>query len=175
MTMINKCLTRKATTYDRPRLPMLQVIWGIVIGENIDFAKLIWEDFRFQMIPEKASFHHVTKLDLVLGNLKLTNKGAKDPVFGMDVPVVMLNDEIKASADYSEYLTKSKGGKPKGRVKGLVTNKGVEVVVEKIATVRVPKKKRIATIIEQSGQSEGVEDDAEAEETEEEDEIPLVR
>nr|GEV14972.1 hypothetical protein [Tanacetum cinerariifolium] len=30
MTMINKCLTGKAITYDRPRLPMLQILWGMV-------------------------------------------------------------------------------------------------------------------------------------------------
>nr|GEX78729.1 hypothetical protein [Tanacetum cinerariifolium]GEX80102.1 hypothetical protein [Tanacetum cinerariifolium] len=79
---------------------------------------------------------------------------AKDPVFGMPIPMVMLNDEIKASADYLEYLTKSKRGKPaKGRSKGLLTKKGVEVVVEEIATVRVPKKKHTKTVIKQTGQS----------------------
>ncbi|GKB79672.1 hypothetical protein Tco_0946567, partial [Tanacetum coccineum] len=93
----------------------------------------------------------------------------------MAIPMVMLNDEIKASADYSEYLAKFKGGKPKGRGKGLLTKKGVEVVVVKIETVRVLKKRRTKIVIEQFGQSKGVEDDADSEETEEEDEIPLVR
>ncbi|GKB86043.1 hypothetical protein Tco_0958315 [Tanacetum coccineum] len=121
------------------------------------------------------SYHHVIKIDQVLKNLKFANKGAKDPVFGMPIPMVMLNDEIKASADYADYLANTKGGKLKGRGKGPVTMKGVEVVVEKIAYVRVPKTKRTYTLTEQSGQSEGVEDDADFEETEEEDEIPLVQ
>ncbi|GJV67898.1 hypothetical protein Tco_1483407 [Tanacetum coccineum] len=32
MTMINKCLTRKASGFDRPRLALLQVLWGMVTG-----------------------------------------------------------------------------------------------------------------------------------------------
>nr|GEU89339.1 hypothetical protein [Tanacetum cinerariifolium] len=90
---------------------------------------------------------------------EVANKGAKDLVFGMAIPMVMLSDEIKAYADYLKYLAKSKGGKPKGRGKGLLTKKGVEVAVENIKTVRVLKKRRIETVIQQSGQSEGVEDD----------------
>nr|GEW97796.1 retrovirus-related Pol polyprotein from transposon TNT 1-94 [Tanacetum cinerariifolium] len=46
------------------------------------------------------------KVDATLGNLKFTNKGAKDPVFGMPIPVVMLDDDIKTYVDYSEYLAK---------------------------------------------------------------------
>ncbi|GJS19032.1 hypothetical protein Tco_0413504 [Tanacetum coccineum] len=49
---------------------------------------------------------HIIKLDTPLGNLKFTNKGLKDPVFGMPIPEVMLNDDIKATADYLEYLAK---------------------------------------------------------------------
>nr|GFA06553.1 hypothetical protein [Tanacetum cinerariifolium]GFA06940.1 hypothetical protein [Tanacetum cinerariifolium]GFA07383.1 hypothetical protein [Tanacetum cinerariifolium] len=88
------------------------------------------------------SYQHVIKIDATLGNLKFTNKGAKDLVFGMSIPTVMLNDDIKASADYSKYLVKSKGGKSKGRGKGLVTKQGVKVAGEKMATVQVLKKKR---------------------------------
>nr|GEY64932.1 hypothetical protein [Tanacetum cinerariifolium] len=84
----------------------------------------------------------------------------------MPIPNVMLSDEIKDFGDYSEYLAKYLGTKPvKTRGKGLITKKGAKVDVEKIATVRVPKKKRAEIVIEQSGQSEGVEDEAESNET----------
>ncbi|GJX92142.1 hypothetical protein Tco_0345468 [Tanacetum coccineum] len=129
----------------------------------------------YQQLESIRFYREWSQIDQVLKNLKFANKGAKDPVFGMPIPMVMLNDEIKASADYADYLANTKGGKLKGRGKGPVTMKGVEVVVEKIAYVRVPKTKRTYTLTEQSGQSEGVEDDADFEETEEEDEIPLVQ
>nr|GEY81478.1 hypothetical protein [Tanacetum cinerariifolium] len=84
LPMINKCLTRKATTYDRPRLPMLQL---------------------------------------------LNNR----PNFGMAILAVMLNDNIKAFAEYTEYLTKARESKHvvKGG-KGLLFKKGVEIDVERI-------------------------------------------
>nr|GEU63158.1 hypothetical protein [Tanacetum cinerariifolium] len=65
---------------------------------NIDFAKLIWEDLNTKLSLER--------------NMKFTNKGTKYLLFGMSIPAMMLNDDIKASAEYSEYLVKSKGSEP---------------------------------------------------------------
>ncbi|GJR29063.1 hypothetical protein Tco_1105295 [Tanacetum coccineum] len=86
-----------------------------------------------QISKRPLSFHHVIKLNSTLGNLKFVNKGSKETIFGMAIPVVMLNDNIKASAKYSEYLAKSKrvtlvktGGK------GLLTKQGVEIAVERV-------------------------------------------
>ncbi|GJY10460.1 hypothetical protein Tco_0378645 [Tanacetum coccineum] len=180
VTLLHKMKSfRKATAYDRPRLPMLQIYREWSQQELLPFSrftKLIIKHILSKnnnISKRPHSYHHVIKIDQVLKNLKFSNKGAKDPVFGMPIPMVMLNDEIKASTDYADYLAKSKGVKPKGHGKGLVTKKGVEVVVEKIAFVRVPKKKRTKNVTEQYVQLEGVEDDADSEETEEEDEIPL--
>ncbi|GKA63476.1 retrovirus-related pol polyprotein from transposon TNT 1-94 [Tanacetum coccineum] len=43
--MINMCLTGKTARYDRPRHPVLQILWGIIHSSNIDYAERIWEDF----------------------------------------------------------------------------------------------------------------------------------
>ncbi|GKD40500.1 hypothetical protein Tco_1260707, partial [Tanacetum coccineum] len=45
LTMINMCLTGKTTRYDRPRHPVLQILWGIIHRSNIDYAERIWEEF----------------------------------------------------------------------------------------------------------------------------------
>ncbi|GJU33893.1 retrovirus-related pol polyprotein from transposon TNT 1-94 [Tanacetum coccineum] len=45
LSMINQCLTGKTSGSDRPRLPFLQIMWGVVMGTNIDYAELIWEEF----------------------------------------------------------------------------------------------------------------------------------
>ncbi|GJU20415.1 hypothetical protein Tco_1153757 [Tanacetum coccineum] len=140
-----QCLTGKAGAYDRLRLPMLQLLWGMVTSSNIDFAELIWEDFKHQT----------------------------DPVFGMAIPVVILNDNINASAKYLKYLKKAirartpvvKGGK------GLVSKKGVKIVVEQIS---IPKTRRSKTITEEVDESEQMDDLGDYEETEEEEVIPLV-
>ncbi|GKC53631.1 hypothetical protein Tco_1076376 [Tanacetum coccineum] len=96
---------------------------------------------------------------IVLGILKFTNKEAKDLVFGMAILNVMLSDEIKDSNDYSEYLAKSSGTQPvkgKGKVKGLITKKDLEVALKNI---RVPKKRRLEIMFEELAQSKGLKAD----------------
>ncbi|GJU38764.1 hypothetical protein Tco_1191721 [Tanacetum coccineum] len=137
--MINKCLTGKASGFDRPRLALLQVLWGMITNANVDYVDLIWEDFKFQidsrqinakkkeLLPfprftkliikyilsyhnnvskRPQSYQHVMKLDAVIGNLKFVNKGKKDLIYGMAILKEMMSDEIKASADYFNYLAK---------------------------------------------------------------------
>ncbi|GJU92906.1 putative ribonuclease H-like domain-containing protein [Tanacetum coccineum] len=90
-------------------------------------------------------------------NLQVYNKGAKDLIYGMVIPLEMMSDEIKASADYLNYLAKCMGTQPaKGQGKWLLSKKGVEVVMEKIETVRIAKKKRTEIVIKESGQSKEV-------------------
>nr|GEZ12357.1 monodehydroascorbate reductase [Tanacetum cinerariifolium] len=43
-TIINLCLTGKTSGFERPRAPVLQILWGIVNGVNIDYADRIWEE-----------------------------------------------------------------------------------------------------------------------------------
>ncbi|GJW42972.1 hypothetical protein Tco_0071771 [Tanacetum coccineum] len=45
MSLINQCLTRKTSGNDKPRYPVLQMLWGIVTRTNIDYAELLWEEF----------------------------------------------------------------------------------------------------------------------------------
>ncbi|GJS26724.1 hypothetical protein Tco_0487344 [Tanacetum coccineum] len=143
------------------------------------FTKLIIKHILSQnnhISKRLHSYQHIIKIDPTLGNLKFANKGAEDPVFGMPIPTVMLNDDIKASVVYAEYLTKSLGTQPatgKGKGKWMITKKDLKVALKNI---EVPKKKWSETVFEESAQSKGVEaDTVDSEETKEEDEIPLVR
>nr|GFB09622.1 monodehydroascorbate reductase [Tanacetum cinerariifolium] len=45
LTIINLCLTGKTSGFERPRAPVLQILWGIVIRTNINYAERIWEEF----------------------------------------------------------------------------------------------------------------------------------
>ncbi|GJT01335.1 hypothetical protein Tco_0822504 [Tanacetum coccineum] len=44
-TIINLCLTGKTSAFERPRAPVLQILWGVVNRANIDYAERIWEEF----------------------------------------------------------------------------------------------------------------------------------
>ncbi|GJR99384.1 hypothetical protein Tco_0315893 [Tanacetum coccineum] len=51
--ILKKSLPGKASGVDRAREPIVQILWGIVNSANVDFAELIWEDFRFQINSKK--------------------------------------------------------------------------------------------------------------------------
>nr|GEU97076.1 retrovirus-related Pol polyprotein from transposon TNT 1-94 [Tanacetum cinerariifolium] len=44
-TIINLCLTGKTSGFERPRAPVLQILWGVVNQAHIDYAERIWEEF----------------------------------------------------------------------------------------------------------------------------------
>ncbi|GJX81712.1 hypothetical protein Tco_0331193 [Tanacetum coccineum] len=68
--MINQSLTGKTSGSDRPRHLVLQILWGVVTGTNIDYAELIWEEF----IQEIKTFFTDA------GNLKVPTKKLKPHV-----------------------------------------------------------------------------------------------
>ncbi|GKD76893.1 hypothetical protein Tco_1339514, partial [Tanacetum coccineum] len=44
-TIINLCLTGKTSGFERPRGPVLQILWGVVNRAYIDYAERMWEEF----------------------------------------------------------------------------------------------------------------------------------
>nr|GEU87536.1 retrovirus-related Pol polyprotein from transposon TNT 1-94 [Tanacetum cinerariifolium] len=60
LSLISQCLTGKTLGSDKPRHPVLQMLWGIVIKTNVYHAELLWEDF-FQGIQTFFSHKASTK------------------------------------------------------------------------------------------------------------------
>ncbi|GJZ44736.1 hypothetical protein Tco_0592332 [Tanacetum coccineum] len=44
-TIINMCLTGKTSGFERPRAPVLQILWGVVNRAYIDYAEKMWQEF----------------------------------------------------------------------------------------------------------------------------------
>ncbi|GJT15712.1 hypothetical protein Tco_0874418, partial [Tanacetum coccineum] len=44
-TIINLCLTGKTSGFERPRAPVLQILWGVINRAHIDHAERTWEEF----------------------------------------------------------------------------------------------------------------------------------
>ncbi|GKB40177.1 hypothetical protein Tco_0885119 [Tanacetum coccineum] len=60
----NQCLTGKTFEHDRPRYPVLQMLWGIITSTNVDYAELTWEEFVQAMqtfLLDKANLGSPTK------------------------------------------------------------------------------------------------------------------
>nr|GEY39340.1 hypothetical protein [Tanacetum cinerariifolium] len=43
--MINQCLMVRTSGSDRPGHQVLQLLWGVIMGTNIDYVEFIWEEF----------------------------------------------------------------------------------------------------------------------------------
>ncbi|GKB45040.1 hypothetical protein Tco_0889982 [Tanacetum coccineum] len=66
LSMINQCLTGKTSGFDRPRYPVLQMLWGIITRTNVDYAELMWEEFVQAIqtfLAYKANLGIATKKD----------------------------------------------------------------------------------------------------------------
>ncbi|GKE88943.1 hypothetical protein Tco_1566418 [Tanacetum coccineum] len=79
--------------FDRPKYPVLQMLWGIITRTNVNYAKLMWEEFaqaiqtfladkliwalllrRTRRLNLMSPFNKEED-DLLLGNLKFIPKG----------------------------------------------------------------------------------------------------
>ncbi|GKB34858.1 hypothetical protein Tco_0879800, partial [Tanacetum coccineum] len=78
LSLLNQCLTGKMSGSDKPRHPVLQMLWGIVTQTNVDHAEvplvgwapagqLIWEEFTQGM---QTFFSHKASLKASLKNPK---------------------------------------------------------------------------------------------------------
>ncbi|GJZ50907.1 retrovirus-related pol polyprotein from transposon TNT 1-94 [Tanacetum coccineum] len=66
LSMINQCLTGKTSGFDRPRYPVLQMLWGIITRTNVDYVELMWEEFVQAIqtfLADKANLGIATKKD----------------------------------------------------------------------------------------------------------------
>ncbi|GKA94133.1 hypothetical protein Tco_0816119 [Tanacetum coccineum] len=62
LSVLNRCLTGKDSSWDTVRLPILQILWGIVHSANLDFATLIWDEFQWQTVKRSSRPSKMSKL-----------------------------------------------------------------------------------------------------------------
>nr|GEY18614.1 hypothetical protein [Tanacetum cinerariifolium] len=126
ITIINLCLTGKTSVFERPRAPVLQILWGIVTRAHIDYAKRSWEEFTQSIhtfIEDKRNMSRNTtgkkKATLiVIPSIRFTKliihhlqrrhsaKGTKREIFGMPIPGSLIIADIQEASYYREYLAK---------------------------------------------------------------------
>ncbi|GJT66433.1 hypothetical protein Tco_1017913 [Tanacetum coccineum] len=109
--------------FERPRAPVLQILWGVINRAHIDYAERMWEEFTqsihtftkliIHYLQSKHKFHarpgsplHLPNEEPVLGYLKFSSKGTKREVFGMPIPNDLVTDDIRGKQYYNAYLEK---------------------------------------------------------------------
>nr|GEU74473.1 hypothetical protein [Tanacetum cinerariifolium] len=122
ITIINLCLTGKTYGFERPRAPVLQILWGdkrnmsrhttgkkkatLIVIPSIRFTKLIIHHLqrRHRFHPRPDSPLHLPNEEPIIGYLKFSAKGTKREVFGMPIPGSLITIDIQEASYYQEYL-----------------------------------------------------------------------
>ncbi|GJZ56707.1 hypothetical protein Tco_0612201 [Tanacetum coccineum] len=182
--VINRCISRKTTGLDKLRLSKAQILWGMYHCKNVDFVKLLWEDFIFQIdnyfskesmpylrftkiiinhfISQNKSISirnrinlYTTRDDSLLGTLKYVSKTEEHHVYGALIPKEMLNEDILNSTP--TRLTILSHPSPKEPTKKPGKAKKDVTSTKKIATKPKPTKKKTPIKADrgQSGSSDG--------------------
>nr|GFA09307.1 retrotransposon protein, putative, unclassified [Tanacetum cinerariifolium] len=111
-TIINLCLTRKTSGFERPRALVLQILWGVVNRAHIDYAERIWVEFTQSIhtfIEDKKNLTHHTqgkKKATLIVIPSVSAKGTKREVFGMPILNDLITDDIRGKQYYNAYLEK---------------------------------------------------------------------
>nr|GEW44572.1 Gag-Pol polyprotein [Tanacetum cinerariifolium] len=120
-TIINMCLTGKTSGFERPRAPVLQILWGnlkkhthrkekatLIVIPSVRFTKLIiyYLQSKHKFNPRPDSPLHLPNEEPGLGYLKFSDKRTKWEVFGMPILNELITADIRGEQYYKEYLEK---------------------------------------------------------------------
>ncbi|GJZ41265.1 hypothetical protein Tco_0588151 [Tanacetum coccineum] len=112
MSVLNRSLTGKDSSWDTVRLPILQILWDIIHSANLDFASLIWDEFEWQAVERSSRPSKMSKLlytrftKLIINHFLLTTRVfIADQVPSYTIPDTMISDAIK-KLGYKFYMAK---------------------------------------------------------------------
>ncbi|GJZ25826.1 hypothetical protein Tco_0570079 [Tanacetum coccineum] len=165
-TIINLFLTGKTLGFERPRAPVLQILWGIVNRAYIDYAERMFTKLIIFYLQSKHKFHprpysplHLPTEEPVLGYLKFSAKGTKWEVFGMPIPNDLITDDIREGSDPDSPAPKpakaikpeaTKKSKPSAPKAALVTKPAASKSQQPKSAPAKPQEKKRKLITETS-------------------------
>nr|GFA09741.1 hypothetical protein [Tanacetum cinerariifolium] len=62
LSVLNITHSGKDSSWDTARLPILQILWGIIYSTNLDYASLIWDEFEWQAMERTSRPSKMSKL-----------------------------------------------------------------------------------------------------------------
>ncbi|GJU27537.1 retrovirus-related pol polyprotein from transposon TNT 1-94 [Tanacetum coccineum] len=156
LSMINQCLTGKTSGYDRPKYPILQMLWGIITSTNVDYAELMWEEFvqAIQtLLTDKANLGSPTK------------KGRKDKPHKISVweissssPKVKIMKSLECQ--FQDKIAAEKGGKKKPATAKQLKPKPAKEKSSKSSPAPKPKATRPLPVVKGKGKAIATEEQA---------------
>ncbi|GJS49113.1 retrovirus-related pol polyprotein from transposon TNT 1-94, partial [Tanacetum coccineum] len=102
-TIINLCLTRKNSGFERLRAPVLHILWGVVNRAHIDYAERTWEEFTqsiHSFIEDKKNLVHQVDHPSFTEQAQIPHE-ARMPILND-----LITADIRDGQYYKEYLEK---------------------------------------------------------------------
>ncbi|GJW32739.1 hypothetical protein Tco_0052771 [Tanacetum coccineum] len=114
-TIINKSLSGNTSRNERLRQSRVAILWGMFYKKNVDFPKLIWEDFAYQIEYKQAKLRrceiipHPRFTKIIINHfLSLNPSIPKGPSSGMhtikDDGVISRLKFVRIGEDFQEYV-----------------------------------------------------------------------
>ncbi|GJR82399.1 hypothetical protein Tco_0153184 [Tanacetum coccineum] len=132
-TIINLCLTGKTSGFERPRAPVLQILWGIVNRAHIDYAERMWEEFTYPsttFTEDKGSWQKL---------LWERRKGNRNPYSKYQMNSLMMGFLLAKPTRSTEEQYCKRGARERGKEKV-----GEEQAAQVLLNLQTPKKKSSA-------------------------------
>ncbi|GKC71745.1 hypothetical protein Tco_1117628 [Tanacetum coccineum] len=119
-SFINKCLSGKTISNDRLRQSKVAIIWGMFHNKYVEYAKLIWEDFSYQidnrqLKKSRREIMPYPRFTKIIINHFLSIHSAVPKELLSDT---MLTNDIKQSETYQMFIKYSTSLIPPKKTRG---------------------------------------------------------
>ncbi|GJZ61380.1 retrovirus-related pol polyprotein from transposon TNT 1-94 [Tanacetum coccineum] len=126
--IFSKCLTTRVTGWDQPPLQIMQMLYCFVNNIHVDYAELLWEGLHYSLHYPTSSIpyprftkiivsHYMTIFPEILTRVRdmyhnlqdddimknIFNSGRHKNKVGMQIPALMITDEMKHMEHYRMY------------------------------------------------------------------------
>ncbi|GJV99727.1 hypothetical protein Tco_1554979 [Tanacetum coccineum] len=105
-TIINRSLSGKITGLNKLRLSRAQILWGKYYKKNVNYVKLLWEDFTYQ-IDNRCRDDYLINTLRYMSLLK-----EESQIYGAQLPKSMTSLGMRESKAYKTYLGYATGATP---------------------------------------------------------------
>ncbi|GJR69154.1 retrovirus-related pol polyprotein from transposon TNT 1-94 [Tanacetum coccineum] len=116
-----KHLSNVTSGFERPRAPVLQILWRIINRAHINYAERMWEEFtqsihtftedkknlaQHTQGKKKATLIVIPSVRTYSGISQIQCQRNQKEVFGMPIPNELITDDIREADYYDAYLEK---------------------------------------------------------------------
>ncbi|GKA54205.1 hypothetical protein Tco_0753154 [Tanacetum coccineum] len=143
------------TGLDKLYLSRAQSLWGMYHQKNVDYVKLLWEDFIYQIdnkaYKKQENMMHTFKDDYLINTLRFVFAKEETQIYGAILPDSLTSPEMKETKAYKTYLGFASGATPPKKVQKFKKPASPKLTTVPVSTEELTgKSKRVKRPIKKS-------------------------